>query len=80
MQDEQRPPLQQKRIPYRKEIRIVIKGSAPEPKDQTKYGSEPYLPISYFEYIQNVTTTYKRNFEQDGLFIVEELSINDLEV
>jgi hypothetical protein len=78
MNDEPIIPNQKKRVPYNKIIQIVIRGKAPEPKDKEKFGSEQYLPIGLFEYIQNICSKYKEMFERDGLMIFVEVSMKDI--
>ena len=71
-------PTQQNRVRFRKKITIILEGSSPVPKDKEKFGEEPYLPVSFFEYLQNLGSKYKDLFEKDGLLIIKKLEMSDI--
>jgi len=70
---------QQKRVHFKKKIALILEGNAPVPKDKEKFGEEPYLPFSLFEYIQNICINYKAMFEKDGLLIIKKLQMTDID-
>lgn len=59
-------------VPYKMIINIVVHGKAP-----VKEGNFPYLPISFFEYIQRISQTYENKFKDDGFFVIVSLGKNE---
>lgn len=66
--------METKLIEYHLTIKIKIKGKAPEPKDREKDGNFPYLPLSFYEYIQDLATYYENQYKKDGYFTVVSLT------
>ncbi len=51
---------------YRLKIEIIIEGNAP-----SKNGEFPFLPISFFEYIQTLSHNYSEKYGEDMFKVIK---------
>jgi hypothetical protein len=58
-------------VPYHLVIKIELKGHANKHKNE----DIPYLPVSFYEYIQVLANRYTEKFKDDGYFNVLSMSI-----